>query len=141
MKHFLFITILGLVAFVSDAQVNKHVLPCGGMDILDVGVHIEGHNVLDYNGIRYSEISADRLREGFTVALTDTSHRITCFLIDYDGSGRSREFSISGTKATNKNAPFIKSISPGDLLSLECINIEKFGKRSLSTSFRIVVTK
>jgi hypothetical protein len=45
------------------------------------GVHVKGHIVLDYNGIRYSEISANSLRQGFTVALADSSHKVKWFLV------------------------------------------------------------
>ncbi|RYZ25552.1 MAG: hypothetical protein EOO10_17965 [Chitinophagaceae bacterium] len=76
------------------------------MDILDVGVHIKGQKVLDYNGIRYSEISANSLRHGFTVALADSTHKVKWFLINYEGSGSTKEIPISGTKATANNAAF-----------------------------------
>lgn len=129
-----------LIAFTSGAQVSKHGPPCGGMDILEVGVHIKGQKVLNYNGIRYSEISANLLRQGFTVALEDSSHKVKWFLINYEGSSGTKELPIYGTKATVNNADFIKNIKPGDQLSLGCINIQKAGLTNLSTSFRIIVT-
>ncbi|RZL10766.1 MAG: hypothetical protein EOO89_20815 [Pedobacter sp.] len=129
-----------LIAFTSGAQVRKHGPPCGGMDNLEVGVHIKGQKVLDHNGIRYSEISANLLRQGFTVDLEDSSHKVKWFLINYEGSSGIKELPISGTKATVNNAAFLKTIKPGDQLSLECINIQKAGVTNLSTSFRIIVT-
>ncbi|RYZ52343.1 MAG: hypothetical protein EOP49_09680 [Sphingobacteriales bacterium] len=132
--------LLLLIAFTSGAQLSKHGPPCGGMDILEVGVHIKGQKVLQYNGMRYSEISANLLRQGFTVALADSSHKVKWFLIDYEGSSGAKEFPIFGTKATAKNAAFIKAIKPGDQLSLECINIQEAGVTNLSTNFRIIVT-
>jgi hypothetical protein len=138
--QFIITGFLLLIVFTSGAQVSKHGPPCGGMDILDVGVHIKGQKVLDYNGIRYSEISANLLQQGFTISLEDSSHKVKRFLIDYEDSSGTKELPISGTKATVNNAAFIKTIKPGDQLSLECINIEKAGVTNLSTSFRIIVT-
>ena len=129
-----------LIAFTSGAQVSKHGPPCGGMDILEVGVHIQEHKVIDENGIKYSEISANSLRQGFTVAVADSFYKVKWLLINYEGRSGTKELPISGAKATEKNAAFIKAIKPGDQLSLECINIQKAGVTNLSTSFRIIAT-
>jgi hypothetical protein len=136
--------IFGLFIFTgitSEAQVSKHGPPCGGMDILAVGVHIKGQEILDYNNLRYSEINAEVLRNGFTLDLTDTSYKVSRFLIVHENSNGVKEYSISGAKVTAKKAAFIKSIKPGDQLAIECINIFKGGFTSLSTNFRVIVTK
>jgi hypothetical protein len=130
-----------LVGLSGQAQVNHHGPPCGGMGIYDVGVHIKGYEVLDYFGIRYSEISADSLRKGFTLALTDTTYKLSWFLIVYGTLDGVKEYSISGNRAILKNASFLKKIKAGDSLSLECINIDREGYTSLSTSFQVNVTK
>ncbi len=140
MKQVLICGLLISLAFTAKSQVNKHGLPCGGMDILDVGIHIQGYKILDYHGIHYSEISADSLRKGFVIALSDTSHKVKWFLIDYESGKGVSEYPVTGTMATAKNAVFIKNIKPGDQLSIECINIQKDGLTNLSTSFRIIVT-
>ena len=125
----------------SFGQIKKQGRPCGGMDILDVGVHIQGHEPLDHSGIRYSEISAESLQRGFTVVLADTSYKVNRFLIDHESSSGIKEYPVSGGKVTLKNAAFLQNIKPGDQFSIECINIAKGSVTSLSTSFRIIVSK
>ena len=119
---------------------NKHGQPCGGMDIVDVGLHIQGYEILDYNGIRYSEISVESLRKGFTVVLTDTSYKIKWFLINYESGSMGDEYPFSSTKVNSKNV-LLKNLKNGDQFSIDCINITKDGVTSLSTGFRIIVTK
>jgi hypothetical protein len=140
MKQVLVAGIFLLLNLTTRGQVNQHGPPCGGMDIVDVGVHIKGQKLLDYNGIPYSEISASSLRKGFIIALSDTSYKVKGFLIDYKGSSSVKEYQVSGTKVTANNASFIKMIKPGDQLSLVCINIQKESVTKLSTGFRIIVT-
>lgn len=123
------------------AQVNKHGPPCGGMDILAVGVHIQGFETLDDNGIHYTEVNADYLRKGFTLALVDTSYKVKWFLINHESSNVIKEYAISGKTVTLETGAFLKSIKPGDQLSIECINIEKGGVTSLSTDYRVLISK
>lgn len=134
-----FITILLLVSLPAWGQVSKHGPPCGGMDILDVGFHIQGVDVQNSGQIRYSEISAKQLQEGITLALQDTSYRIKWFVVSYNRRGLIKEFSIDGNRLTTKNATFLNNVKPGDALTFECINLTKDGLLSLSTTFEVLV--
>ena len=123
------------------AQINKCGPPCGGMNILDVGIHIVGMEVRYSNTIPYSEISANTLKKGFIVQLSDTTYKVKWFLIGYNNNKENKEYPVSGNKATVKNASFIKKVKPGDQIYLECINIQKGEETSLSTGLWILVTK
>jgi hypothetical protein len=123
------------------AQVTHHDPPCGGMDIYEVGIHIKGYKVLDTQGISYSEISADSLKNGFSLALTDSSYKLKWFRIYYSQGEKVSEYPITGFSVNLKNANFLKKIKAGDLISLDCINIKKEGIFSLSTGFYIIVTE
>jgi hypothetical protein len=133
-------SILFFLSLNVQAQVNKHGPPCGAMDILDVGIYVDGFQVLKENRIRYSEISTDSVRNGFELALQDTSYQIEWFLIVYSNTEVVKEYPISGSNATIHNAEFLKSIKQGDKLSIECINIKKGAVTSISTGFFILVS-
>jgi hypothetical protein len=130
-----FVILFLLSITISYGQVNKHGYPCGGMDILDVGIHIKG-----FKPQHQDEISADFLRKGFIVALTDTSYKLLRFVVSYSKDNKVTEYQIKGNVVSDKNANFLKRLQPGDFLSFECINIERAGFESLSTTMWIVVT-
>lgn len=130
------ISALLLVGFSVRGACQKNVptLNCRG-DILDVGVAIKG-----FPSCSHCEIKKDALRDGFSIVLSDSTYKIVAFRIGYYNANRLLfEKDIFGNKVDKEKADFLSKLKAGDLISVECINIEKDKRRCLSTSILIAV--
>lgn len=88
------------------------------------------------NKVQNDSISKKALVNGLSVLLTDPSFKVIGFVIGYDCHSKSmikdfheRTFYGNNIKA---NDPFLKGVWKGDMLSIDCINISKKGKRYIA---------
>lgn len=85
-------------------------------------------------------ISKDSLNNGFTVALEDASFKIVVFLLTYDCEDCDIwEKTIYGNIVTMKDAPILKSLKRGDILSFGLFKVEKGGKHYTIPETNIIV--
>lgn len=134
---FIFFLALSVTAY---AQRDHNGFRCGAGSY-EAGIQVKGFKVLDFHGIRYSEIPADSLRKGFEFVLSDTSSTIISLLVHHSNRDNRKEYPFYGFQATTNNTKFLKDIKVGDELAIWCINIKRFGETLSTTDLRIVVTE
>jgi hypothetical protein len=102
--------------------------------------------LIKINGLTHkNEIQKDDLiRYDLEVELNDSSYKIIGFIASYDCHSRSLLFDVSvRTYLGNRikgNDNFIKHIWVGDQLCIECINVERNGKRFITPGICLKIT-
>src|SRR5882724_13452074 len=99
------------------SQVSKHGPPCGGMNILDVGLHVSGQKPI--HGDYFYNVTVAQLKKGFTIALSDTSYRLVWLLVSHATNDKVFEYPISGNIINRKNAKFPPKIQAGDKIIID----------------------
>jgi len=83
--------------------------------------------------------SKDSLKKGFTIELEDPSFKIHFFLLTYDCEDCDIwEKVIHGNTVTTENAPILKKIKKGDLLSIGFFKVEK-GKKFYTLPETVII--
>jgi hypothetical protein len=127
---FLFLALtVGLTGF-SQKNKNRQNVYCDGLRQSAI------KGFLTINGKTQSEKTSRNglIKYGLNIYLEDTSFKIIGFVASYDCHSRAlfdfneREYPGACIKAGD---PFIKDIWAGDLFVIDCINVEKNGKRYL----------
>lgn len=137
MKSFLVI-IAFTIGYSAAAQADSLVPLCGPDDILDKGLSIEGYKV-NTEPLPNAEIPGDSILKGFKLQLRDTAIRIKSFVVLYSTGDIVREYRFSGCTLDPQNAVFLKDIKAGDMLTIECVRIQKNEYKALSTSLIVLV--
>jgi hypothetical protein len=104
-------------------------------DILDVGISIKGQEPCSF-----CVADKDLLRDGLTLELRDSSYKIAKFILTYTNDARDLiQTEIKGSKISSKRAKFLRNLKPGDVISLNCIELRINDHTALSTTMLIVI--
>lgn len=109
-------------------------LICNG-DILEVGLAIDGQDVCSH-----CVISKEVFKSGISLALRDTTYRISGFTISYYKNEKLLYMGeVRGSYINPREARFLTSLKEGEVISIDCVKIVKEKKTSIATSMLIVV--
>lgn len=131
MKLLIFtILCLSVIQVYSQEKKERPTFPCAGLDVLPIRVSVVLNATVQKEFIKKNDLLAYDLRLG----ISDTTFKIIGFVAVYDCHSRAL-FDIN-TRAylgntTKVGDPFIDGIWIGDHLGIDCINVERNGKRYL----------
>lgn len=90
----------------------------------------------------FCDINITELKKGFTINLTDSNYKVIAFKIFISDTGKVVfRKDVSGNKVTRENVNYISKLQPGDVISLECINVYGSGGRYITTNMLIATMK
>lgn len=131
----IFLSIITCLFFASCSG-QKEIIStnCSG-DILDVGLSIQGQEACSF-----CSIDKEKLKNGLSLVLKDSSYRISKFIITYSNDEKViLQKKVNGSSISSKKAKFLRTLKAGEMISIECIYIISQEKTALSTTMLITI--